>query len=93
MDKISNQPFTEVSIPVKAALTLTRQRTPQREFTRLKTVLEHEKFKLPTKRQLEKKIAQIEKYNNYTFTEVCNDVSCVCHHVSQRRLCRATSQQ
>jgi hypothetical protein len=43
----------------------------QKEFERFKATLINEKVKLPTKKQLERKVAQMEKLVTQPMTEVC----------------------
>ena len=42
----------------------------QKEFERLQKTCETEKVKLPTRRQIEKKAAQLTKFDNQPVTEV-----------------------
>lgn len=47
------------------------ERVVQKEFERLVKTCETDKVKLPTKRQLEKKAAQLHKFATQPMTEVC----------------------
>ena len=72
MDKISNASFTEVSpFPIiLGTMWTSRHLLLQREFDRLVKVCQHDNVKLPTKRQVEKKAAQLDKLANSPMTEV-----------------------
>ena len=54
----------------------------QKEFERLQKTCETEKVKLPTKRQMEKKAAQLQKLANQPMTEVRRHSPA---HISPRR--------
>ncbi|CCM01841.1 uncharacterized protein FIBRA_03911 [Fibroporia radiculosa] len=54
---------------------VSNSRFEQKEFDRLSRTFEHEKLKLPSKRQLEKKAAQIIKFMNQRLTE--SDISAI----------------
>ena len=77
VDKISNAPFTDVSIADKFSCIRNSMTFIQREFDRLARVGEIEKTKLPTKSALRKKAAQMTKYVEQPLTEVCHSDSLI----------------
>jgi hypothetical protein len=84
MDRVSNVDFNEVSGSL--GLTSKKVRSSSRfqgEFGRFKITWEAARIKLPTKRELEKKAAQITKLVNQPRTEVCAALCIICLRAQQ----------
>ncbi|KAH9928002.1 plus-3-domain-containing protein [Epithele typhae] len=68
MDKMSNSPFQQACCIFTVVRSLISW-LPQSEFDHLARTYEHDKVKLPTKRQLEKKQEQLLKFSTQPMTE------------------------
>jgi RNA polymerase-associated protein RTF1 len=77
MDKVSNSPFTQVCVELIIELTILN--VQQREFGRLVNDYETDQTKLLTKRQVEKKGAQLSRLINQPMTEVCAILEAIIH--------------
>jgi RNA polymerase-associated protein RTF1 len=71
MDKVSNAPFQQVSVRCAISYTfLDTHAVLQKEFDRVVKVWQNDSIKLPTKRHIEQKVAQMVKLTTMPMTEV-----------------------